>query len=157
MTVLRVVFPTPCRFNSFLEALRGFLDRPAQCIKTIRWVTAIQHGPEYRVGICSAVMGTQGFSVIHPCEHNHPGFALETKKQTVLLEELGTKPVFSIWTESFALSKYRASGVGGNVLGCNLDNRSKSFRADFRVASFLRFNLPNQFFTLIRKNRMRVN
>ena len=65
-----------------------------QLIPVVRRVAALEHLAKDAVGIIAAFVGSLGVVIIDPGVDDHLGRSVVPKKQTVLLEEFGAKPVF---------------------------------------------------------------
>ena len=74
-------------------------------------MAAFQHLAEHAVSIVTAFIRSLGVLVINPSEYDYLAWRVVTKKQPVLLKELGPEPVFMIVTKGVALPVFRSRRV----------------------------------------------
>ena len=75
-----------------------------ELIPIVRGLPAFQHLAEDPISIIAAFVSAPGALVIDPSVKDYFGRRVIPKKQSVLLEKLGTKPVFVVFPKSYASS-----------------------------------------------------
>ena len=87
-----------------------------QLIPITGWMTGLQHFAKNTVRIIFAFAGAFGALVIHPGIYDHLALSVVAKENPILLEKLGTEPMFVISTKRVALSVLRPGWILGNNL-----------------------------------------
>lgn len=116
-------------------------------------MAAFQHFAKHPVRVIATFVGALGVLVVDPSQHDHFAGQVVTKKQAVLLEKLGAKPVFVVAAKGVALPIFGARRVLWNHLKRELDDRCQPLAGVFLgvvawVFLFKCFNLLCERFNL---------
>ena len=104
-------------------------------------MAALQHFPEYSIGIIVALVGALGVFVVNPCKDDHLAWSVIAKEESVLLKKLGTKPMPVAFTNGIALSVFRSSRILRN-------NFKREFRYRCQTLAGIFFRIPDRIFLL---------
>ena len=150
------------RFKGSFEPLARRCSFFQERVEIVRWIAIFQHPFERRIGIRLAAVGAQGLVVVHPGHHDDLRIAVEPIEQPILLEEFRPEPVLAVIAECAALPEGGGTRICRYSLGDQLEDGCQPFRGVFLtpglwIAYLTRFNLLDQPFELVQKERMRIN
>ena len=74
-------------------------------------MTALQHFPKDSISICITLISSLRFFIIDSSEKNYFTLLMRSKKQSVLLKKIGSKPVFVIVSQRSSLSILTTSWI----------------------------------------------
>src|SRR3972149_5035352 len=90
------------------QAVRFALRQCKQVLPVVRRMPALQHLLEDSVRIVRTLIGTFRVLVVHPSVHDDPARLMVTEEESVLLKELGAKPVLAVIAKGRALPIFGA-------------------------------------------------